>query len=279
MSDFSLPSFGNYSPSAQVSQLQTFLQKQGVNVGPTGVDGYFGKNTLRGLKSYEKANGLNDSQVASKVQQMLNSDSFESPAQKGSRVSGRALPPGQLPSLNGAPPPRTQGSAAVGANAAPKAGSYYRQMDPRWQWLNIGNPDSHMGNAGCGPTAIANALGMTPPEVVAKIKAGGGFSRKELSSFDNDKGMAAIGGTLKWNATNADIAKQIDAGKPVVLGVTHSGDQGHYITLLPNGRNGNTYTAVDPAGGRVFQMHANPNGTMTGTGWRAYVSRPKAIFF
>jgi hypothetical protein len=175
--------------------------------------------------------------------------------------------------------PASQQASAVGALTKPSTGKYWAQSDPRYARYNIGDPSSHLGNAGCGPTSIANALGLNPIQVVEKIQAAGGFSRSELSSFDNPKGVAAVGGRLVTNFSAADLARQVDSGKPVVLGVSHDNGEGHYVTLLPRGRSGNTFRAVDPAGGKLFTMTVDQNGSLTGTGWRAYVSRPKAVFF
>jgi peptidoglycan hydrolase-like protein with peptidoglycan-binding domain len=251
------------STGTWVSTLQADLQKAGFD--PKGVDGIFGKNTKQALQDFQKANGLESKKgiAGSETWGFIHQDSF-TPASAATRSAATRS---------------VQASAVRPSSISPTSGKYWAQADPRYSRYNIGNPNSHLGNAGCGPTAIANALGLTPTQVVDKINAAGGFSRSELSSFDNAKGVAAVGGRLVTNFSAADLAKQVDSGKPVVLGVSHDGGQGHYVTLLANGRNGNTFQAVDPAGGRQFTMTANRDGSLTGSAWRDYVSRQKAVFF
>jgi peptidoglycan hydrolase-like protein with peptidoglycan-binding domain len=282
-------SFG--STGSSVSALQSNLLRAGFD--PKGVDGKFGKNTLSALKGYQQANGLESKSGIAGPQtwgSFFNRDTFTpaaasrgtTPVSRSSASARSVLPTQQTATIQSAATPGVvpaHQAAAVRVSLPPTSGRFYAQADPRYSSYNIGNPNSHLGNAGCGPTSIANALGMTPVQVVDKIRAAGGFSRSELSSFDNAKGMAAVGGRLVTSFSAKDLANQVDSGKPVVLGVQHDGGQGHYVTLLANGRNGNTFQAVDPAGAKLFTMTANKDGTLTGTGWRDYVSRQKAVFF
>ena len=270
-------SFGSVGSS--VSSLQSFLQKNGYSVGKKGADGIFGRDTKAGLQAYQRDHGL-ESKSGIAVPQtwgFMHQDSFTpAPPVNRSAAAGGSVSATQSPASAAT---RSPLAGVQPSGMRPTNGKYWAQADPRISSYNIGNPNSHLGNAGCGPTSIANALGLSPTQVVDKIRSAGGFSRSELSSFDNAKGMAAIGGRLVTNFSAADLAKQVDAGKPVVLGVSHDGGQGHYVTLLANGRNGNTFQAVDPAGARQFTMTVNKNGTLSGSAWRDYVSRPKAIFF
>ncbi|WP_414641263.1 LysM peptidoglycan-binding domain-containing protein [Archangium sp.] len=138
----------------------------------------------------------------------------------------------------------------------------FRQGDAQWGGRALGTGSS-ISAAGCAMTSTAMAISkisgkvINPGELDAHLDKTGGYSGNGLIWGQAAK-MAGLGASkVAFNASN--INKQIDAGRPVVIGVDYkAGSNGgangtdHWITVT--GRKGDTYFANDPATGKEISL-------------------------
>jgi predicted chitinase len=148
----------------------------------------------------------------------------------------------------------------------------FRQGDPQWGGRRLGSSSS-LSAAGCAMTATAMAMSkisgkvINPGELDHHLDTHGGYSGNALI-WGKASQMVGLGaGKPGWSFDN--INKQIDAGRPVVVGVDHSpgsngGSNGtdHWIAVTH--RKGNTYFANDPATGKEIALKREGNRLVGG---------------
>ena len=222
-----------------------------------------------------KANNIKDPNRIMVGQKLTVPDSFERP---------------RAPAAN-RPAPSSGGNRPDGFDARPAGGArgpavdndgrkfptsadgtpIYRQGDAQWGGRVLGRNTS-IAAAGCAMTSTAMAISkisgktINPGELDAHLDKTGGYSGDGLIWGQAAK-MAGLGAT-KPGWSEANINKQIDAGRPVVIGVDYkAGSNGgangtdHWITVT--GRKGDTYFANDPATGKEISLKMQ-NGRLTG---------------
>jgi predicted chitinase/LysM repeat protein len=142
----------------------------------------------------------------------------------------------------------------------------YRQGDSQWGGRRLGTSSS-LAAAGCAMTATAMAISkisgkvINPGELDQFLDKNGGYSGNALI-WGKAAQMAGMGAAKSaWNFST--INKQLDVGRPVVIGVDHKpGSNGgangtdHWITLTGRGREGGrtVYYANDPATGKQVTL-------------------------
>jgi predicted chitinase/murein DD-endopeptidase MepM/ murein hydrolase activator NlpD len=148
----------------------------------------------------------------------------------------------------------------------------YRQGDAQWGGRRLGTSSS-LSAAGCAMTATAMAISkisgkvINPGELDQHLDKNGGYSGNALI-WGKASQMAGLGaGKPGWSFDT--INKQIDAGRPVVIGVdykagSNGGSNGtdHWITVTH--RKGDTYFANDPATGKEIALKRSGNRLVGG---------------
>ena len=136
-------------------------------------------------------------------------------------------------------------------------GAYFSQKDSRWSGTQLAKGSS-MGEAGCGPTAIANVVtDLTGEKVLpteaAKFAQANGYIDPEKGTNSNLFGDFAISKGVKVNQTTPDmsnIRSQLAMGNKVILrgeqGKNYT-DAGHYIIADGIDSKGNI-SVKDPLG-------------------------------
>lgn len=131
--------------------------------------------------------------------------------------------------------------------------SYFSQNDPRWagKAYNMGVDNATMGDAGCGPTAMAMAVNtakarqeVTPMQMANMAKMTG--NRDNTGTNSKFIGQAAAISGLSTsqmdNPSGYDISRGVASGNPVVLlgkgGSTYT-NAGHYVVAVGHDSNGN----------------------------------------
>ena len=131
--------------------------------------------------------------------------------------------------------------------------SYFSQNDPRWagKAYNMGTDNATMGDAGCGPTAMAMAVNtakarqeVTPMQMANMAKMTG--NRDNTGTNSKFIGQAAAISGLSTsqmdNPSGYDISRGVATGNPVVLlgkgGSTYT-NAGHYVVAVGHDSNGN----------------------------------------
>ena len=161
----------------------------------------------------------------------------------------------------------------------------YRQGDSEWGGRRLGRSSS-IAAAGCAMTATAMALSkisgkvINPGELDHFMDKHGGYSGNGII-WGNAAKATGMGATKPgWSLHN--INKQIDAGRPVVIGVDyHAGSNGgangtdHWIAVTH--RKGNTYYANDPATGKEIALKLE-HGKLVG-GPKHYRSTGELVTF
>jgi GH24 family phage-related lysozyme (muramidase) len=200
------------------------------------------------------------------------------------------LPGGAAPSRATSPSPSggtpsTPPTSAGGTNGTP----LFRQGDPAWGGRILGDNNT-IAQAGCAMTATAMALSkisgkvITPGQLDSWLDKNGGYSGDGLN-WGRAAQMAGLGASKPgWSL--GTINAQLDAGRPVVIGVDyHAGSNGgangtdHWITVTGRSTvNGQTvYHANDPATGRQISLHLE-GGRLAG-GERNYRSTGELVVF
>jgi predicted chitinase len=161
----------------------------------------------------------------------------------------------------------------------------YRQGDAQWGGRALGTGSS-ISAAGCAMTSTAMAISkisgkvINPGELDAYMDKNHGYSGNGIV-WGNAAKAAGLGASkVAFNASN--INKQIDAGRPVVIGVDyHAGSNGgangtdHWITVTH--RKGDTYFANDPATGKEISLKMQ-GGRLVG-GPKNYKSTGELVTF
>ncbi|WNG50853.1 transglycosylase SLT domain-containing protein [Archangium minus] len=147
----------------------------------------------------------------------------------------------------------------------------YRQGDKAWGSRTLGHDDS-LASAGCAMTATAMAISkisgkvINPGELDKYLDTHNGYSGDGLK-WDVAANAAKLGAKqMPWSLGN--VNKQIDAGRPVVVGVNYKAGNGgggngtdHWITITGRGKqNGKpVYYANDPATGKQITLGVDGN--------------------
>ncbi|KFE69077.1 LysM peptidoglycan-binding domain-containing protein [Hyalangium minutum] len=165
----------------------------------------------------------------------------------------------------------------------------YRQGDPQWGGRRLGTSSS-LAAAGCAMTATSMAVSkitgkvINPGEMDQYLDTHGGYAGNGLI-WGKAAQMGGLGAAKQsWNLDT--INKQIDKGRPVVIGVDYkAGSNGgangtdHWITVTGRGREGgkNVYYANDPATGK--QITLNQVGNRLVGGPKSYKSTGQLVTF
>ncbi|HVG61347.1 MAG TPA: LysM peptidoglycan-binding domain-containing protein [Hyalangium sp.] len=197
---------------------------------------------------------------------------------KGDRFETARPGPSSRPAPSNSAPPAAAPAQAAGARGPVRDDDgrkfptsrdgtpMYRQGDPQWGSRRLGSSSS-LAAAGCAMTATAMAVSkitgktINPGEMDAWLDKNGGYSGNALI-WGKAAQMGGLGAAKQgWNLNT--INKQIDAGRPVVIGVDYkAGSNGgangtdHWITITGRGREGgkNVYYANDPATGKQITL-------------------------
>ncbi|WP_164014593.1 transglycosylase SLT domain-containing protein [Pyxidicoccus trucidator] len=165
----------------------------------------------------------------------------------------------------------------------------YKQGDDQWGSRRLGTGSS-VGAAGCAMTATAMAVSkitgqtINPGEMDAYLDKNGGYSGNALNWGTAAKMGGLSAAKSPWNLDT--INKQIDAGRPVVVGVDYrAGSNGgangtdHWITITGRGsENGKpVYYANDPATGKEITLR--PDGNRLSGGPSGYKTTGELVTF
>ena len=163
------------------------------------------------------------------------------------------------------------GKGIGGFGESVNGASYFSQNDPRWagKAYNMGADNATMGNAGCGPTAMAMAVNtakarqeVTPMQMANIAKMTG--NRDETGTNSRFIGQAAMMSGLASsqmnNPTGTDISQNVAMGNPVVLlgkgGSTYT-NSGHYVVAVGQDSNGNIL--INDPRGKTYSKSVSPN--------------------
>lgn len=224
----------------------------------------------------------------------------------------RRTPPTQTQPAQRAQTTRTQGAPQQRRAGYSEASSFDRrsggaatttpvwnQGDTRWGSRTLGNGSS-LRAAGCAMTATAMAAAqisgrqIDPGQLDERLDRSGGYSGNSLNwdRAAQQYGLGVQRTDIRSPAGMSQVNAQLDAGRPVVLGVDYkAGSRGgangtdHWITLTGRSRDAqgrSTYTANDPNGGRQITLREQ-NGRLVEqnppAGRRAYESSGPARTF
>jgi peptidoglycan hydrolase-like protein with peptidoglycan-binding domain/LysM repeat protein len=211
-------------------------------------------------------NNISDPTKIKADQKLVIPDSFEAaPAAQPTRAVNTAAPQGAGPARdsNGRTYPTSRDGTPM-----------FKQGDAEWSKRTLG-PSSSIGGAGCAMTATAMAVSkisgktINPGQMDAWLDKNGGYGGKSGNSLDWNKAAQMGGLSSKSPDWSLDtINKQLDAGRPVVVGVDYKpGSKGgangtdHWIAITGRGQeNGKpVYYANDPMSGK--QITLNQEGT------------------
>jgi predicted chitinase len=152
----------------------------------------------------------------------------------------------------------------------------YRQGDAQWGGRRLGHSSS-LAAAGCAVTATAMALSkisgkvINPGELDRYMDTHRGYAGNGIMWGQAAKAAGMGAGKPGWNINTID--KQLNAGRPVVVGVdyrlgSNGGANGtdHWITLTGKGRQGGktVYYANDPINGQSITLHKVGNKLVGG---------------
>ncbi|HYO71721.1 MAG TPA: LysM peptidoglycan-binding domain-containing protein [Archangium sp.] len=210
-----------------------------------------------------KANNIQDVNLISVGQKLKLPDSFERPSTHRPSQGGGDNFQGQTPAASAggrAGPARDDDGRQFPTSA--DGTPIFKQGDAQWGRRSLGTGSS-ISAAGCAMTSTAMALSkisgkvINPGELDAYLDKNGGYSGNGLIWGQAAK-MAGMGASKPgWSMEN--INKQIDAGRPVVIGVDYkAGSNGgangtdHWVAVTR--REGNTYFANDPATGKEISL-------------------------
>lgn len=148
--------------------------------------------------------------------------------------------------------------------------SYFSQNDPRWagKAYNMGVDNATMGDAGCGPTAMAMAVNtakarqeVTPMQMANMAKMTG--NRDNTGTNSKFIGQAAAISGLSTsqmdNPSGYDISRGVATGNPVVLlgkgGSTYT-NAGHYVVAVGQDSSGNIL--INDPRGKSYSKAVSP---------------------
>lgn len=183
------------------------------------------------------------------------------------------------------------GSSTPTSNGVP----IYRQGDANWGKRSLGNGKATIGGAGCAMASTAMAISkisgkkVDPGKLDSYLDGRGGYSGNGLN-WQVAAGSVGLGARKEgWSVDK--INKQIDSGRPVVMGVDYkSGSRGgangtdHWLAVTGRGTDSSgrsVYFANDPATGKAISMRMDGNQLVGGTGknGNAYRSTGQLVTF
>lgn len=169
----------------------------------------------------------------------------------------------------------------------------FRQGDPEWGTRRLNESPSGavetLARKGCLVSSVAMALSelsgqlVTPAVVDRHLDARGGYDGANRMSWER---FGTVAGTAVRPARlrEVDVARldaELDAGRPVVVGVHYRGGGGtdHWLCLTE--RRGDRYFANDPASGEVVELRRGEEGTLERPGKhdKAYRFTGDAVVF
>ena len=149
--------------------------------------------------------------------------------------------------------------------------SYFSQNDPRWagKAYNMGADNATMGNAGCGPTAMAMAVNtakarqeVTPMQMANMAKMTGNRDNTGTNSkfIGQAAAMSGLSSSQIDNPSGFDISNRVASGNPVVLlgkgGSTYT-NAGHYVVAVGQDNSGNIL--INDPRGKSYSKAVSPN--------------------
>lgn len=149
--------------------------------------------------------------------------------------------------------------------------SYFSQNDPRWagKAYNMGVDNATMGNAGCGPTAMAMAVNtakarqeVTPMQMASMAKMTGNRDNTGTNSkfIGQAAAMSGLSSSQIDNPSGFDISNRVASGNPVVLlgkgGSTYT-NAGHYVVAVGQDNSGNIL--INDPRGKSYSKAVSPN--------------------
>jgi LysM domain/Peptidase_C39 like family/Transglycosylase SLT domain len=216
-----------------------------------------------------KANHIADPNRVQAGRKLVIPDSFEAPRPSNPTP---AKGDGFTPASTGSSATASTGSARdsngrvhpTSADGTPM----FKQGDKEWGSRTLGTGLS-VGGQGCAMTATAMAISkisgktINPGQLDATLDKNNGYAGNGLK-WDVAAKAAGLGHQKPaWSLET--INKQVDAGRPVVVGVDYRAGSGggangtdHYVTITgrEKGANGKSvYLANDPATGKQFKFH------------------------
>lgn len=159
----------------------------------------------------------------------------------------------------------------------------WKQSDPQWAGINLGNGGSTLGGAGCAVTSIAKLIAMSgtkvtidnfnPGTMVEYLNSHGGFSGSAINwGSISSSGLApnfVHGGTVSLSGSEqqkaAKIKEYLDQGYYIVLKVRDAATVGsksdHWVAVT--GVTGNNIVISDPSSDSTTAWpHYNSRGTI-----------------
>ncbi len=245
------------------------------------------------VSALAKANDISDPNKIRVGQKLTIPDSFEETSSKGERSAAQR-------------PASGDGFTAAASTARAAKGQVrdddgrkfptsrdgtplYKQGDSQWGSRRLGTGSS-ISAAGCAMTATAMAVSkitgktINPAEMDAYLDRNNGYSGNALK-WGSAAAMGGLGASKQaWKLDT--INKQIDAGRPVVVGVdykpgSNGGSNGtdHWITITGRGtQNGKpVYYANDPATGKEITL--NVQGSRLTGGPQGYKTTGELVTF
>ncbi len=248
------------------------------------------------VSALAKANDIADPSKIRSGQKLTIPDTFEGTASKGGSNAGGGT--ANRPAGGDSFAPATSARAANGQVRDDDGRKFptsrdgtplYRQGDPQWGSRRLGTSSS-LSAAGCAMTATAMAVSkitgktINPGEMDAYLDRNNGYSGNALK-WGSAAAMGGLGAAKHaWNLNT--INKQIDAGRPVVVGVDYKPGSGggangtdHWITITGRGtQNGKpVYYANDPATGKEITL--NVQGSRLSGGPQGYKTTGELVTF
>jgi peptidoglycan hydrolase-like protein with peptidoglycan-binding domain len=235
------------------------------------------------VKELAKANNITNPNKIMAGQKLTIPDGFDRPGSSPSRPSSSS---GNTGGTSSAAPANNTGATRASGPVKDNDGRQFptsadgtpifRQGDPQWGSRRLGTGSS-LSAAGCAMTSMAMAVSkitgnvINPGEMDQYLDKNGGYVGNGLV-WGKAAQMGGLGASKA--AFNFDtINKQIDAGRPVVIGVDYkAGSNGgangtdHWMTVTGRGtQNGKpVYFVNDPATGKQITMQREGNRLVGG---------------
>jgi len=185
---------------------------------------------------------------------------------------------------------RNTGPAASGHAASPDGTPLYRQGDAAWGQTVLGHSRT-ISQAGCAMTSVAMAISkisgrsIDPAQLDRYLDQHHGYSGDALKWDTAAQAAGLHGGKQAWSLQA--VNRQLDAGRPVVVGVDYrtggsGGSNGtdHWIAITARGQeNGRpVYYANDPATGKQIKLYEN-NGQLKQQDGKGYRTTGELVVF
>lgn len=181
-------------------------------------------------------------------------------------------------------------SAAAGHAASPDGTPLYRQGDAAWGQTVLGHSRT-ISQAGCAMTSVAMAISkisghsIDPGQLDRYLDQHHGYAGDALKWDTAAQAAGLHGGKQAWSLQT--VNRQLDAGRPVVVGVDYrAGSNGgpngtdHWIAITARGQeNGKpVYFANDPATGKQIKLYEN-NGQLKQQDGKGYRTTGELVVF